>query len=145
MGYASVLVGSAISWSSKLQPRISLIHRGQAPCAVAPCQEGMFPLLSELCQLPSGPVVLFGNNQGANALSCDPQSHNRTGHLRLTKHFICKQVKQVSPCVDHILTARMEANVMTQSLPAPAFLGHCAALGSGSSYEQRGVAADAAT
>ncbi|GAA5874613.1 hypothetical protein JCM1840_007427 [Sporobolomyces johnsonii] len=37
--------------------------------------------------LPS-PLLLRGDNQGANSLACDPQFHDRTRHLRLMEHVV---------------------------------------------------------
>ncbi|GAA5886961.1 hypothetical protein JCM3774_001145, partial [Rhodotorula dairenensis] len=101
-------------------------------------------LLSELAQGSGKAIELFGDKQGANALSRDPQFHNRTWHLRLTEHFVRKQVQQGDITVTYIPTARTVADVMTKSLPLPTFVQHRVALGI-RPFRARGggVAADA--
>lgn len=71
-------------------------------------------LLGELGFPAKGTAVLYGNNQGANALSKDPQFHNRTRHLRLTEHFVREQVQDRSICMEYIPAARMLADTMTK-------------------------------
>ncbi|GAA5936577.1 hypothetical protein JCM1841_002528 [Sporobolomyces salmonicolor] len=132
MGLAFILADSAISWSSRLQPRVTpssteaqylgLLHAGK---------EAIFLslLLGELgLPLPS-PLLLRGDNQGANALARDPQFHDRTRHLRLTEHFVREMVTQGMIDVRYIPTALMVADIFTKSLPLPAFLGHRSSLG----------------
>ncbi|GAA6019787.1 hypothetical protein JCM10207_003694 [Rhodosporidiobolus poonsookiae] len=114
MGYAFVLASGAVAWSSKLQPR-EAVFLGQ--------------LLRELGLPTPSPVRLLGNNQGANALSRDPQFYDRTRHLRLTEHFVREMVQQGVVKVTFIPTARMTADAMTKSLPLLAFSRHRDALG----------------
>lgn len=132
MGFAFVFAGGAVSWSFKLQPRVA------ASSTVAEClglshaaKEGIFlaQLLGELGIGSPFPARLFGDNQGANALSRDPQFHDRTRHLRLTEHFVREIVQQGVITVEYIPTARMTADAMTKALPLPAFTAHRAALG----------------
>ncbi|GAA5838231.1 hypothetical protein JCM11251_003433 [Rhodosporidiobolus azoricus] len=78
---------------------------------------------------PLSPTTLLADNQDANALSPNPQFHERTCHLCLAKHFVRKQVKQGVLWVDYIPTASMVADALTKSLLAPAFAAHPAALG----------------
>ncbi|GEM09021.1 gag-Pol polyprotein [Rhodotorula toruloides] len=119
MCYVFLLANGAVSWSSKLQPR----------------------LLGELGFPAEGAAVLYSDNQGANALSKDPQFHNRTRHLRLTEHFVREQVQDGSICVEYIPTARMLADAMTKSLPAPLFEHHRDAFGVCPLRARGGVAA----
>ncbi|GAA5945653.1 hypothetical protein JCM1841_005875 [Sporobolomyces salmonicolor] len=74
-------------------------------------------LLGELgLPLPS-PLLLRGNNQGANALARDPQFHDRTRHLRLTEHFVREMVTQGMIDIRYIPTALMVVDISTKSLP----------------------------
>ncbi|GAA5971756.1 hypothetical protein JCM3765_005605 [Sporobolomyces pararoseus] len=146
MGYAFILSNGAVSWSSKLQPRvagssseaeyISLSHSSKESVFLS-------QLLIELGIPLSLPTTLFGDNQGANALSRDPQFHNRTRHLRLNEHFVREQVQQGFIDVKYIPTGQMVADVMTKSLPAPSFLLHRSSLGVRPFRARGGVAADA--
>ncbi|GEM08048.1 gag-Pol polyprotein [Rhodotorula toruloides] len=144
MGYVFLLANGAVSWSSKLQPRVT------APSTEAEylglshaCKETVYltQLLGELGFPAEGAAVLYGDNQGANALSKDPQFHNRTRHLRLTEHFVREQVQDGSICVEYIPTARMLADAMTKSLPAPLFERHRDAVGVRPLRARGGVAA----
>ncbi|CDR39882.1 hypothetical protein NBRC10512_000405 [Rhodotorula toruloides] len=132
MGYVFLLAGGAVSWSSKLQPRVTASSTEAEYLSLShACKENVFlqQLLSELGFPTDGAAILYGDNQGANALSKDPQFHNRTRHLRLTEHFVREQVQDGSVRVEYIPTARMIADAMTKSLPAPIFERHRDAFG----------------
>ncbi|GAA5993743.1 hypothetical protein JCM10908_002212 [Rhodotorula pacifica] len=100
-------------------------------------------LLSELAQGSRGPIEVFGDDQGANTLSRDAQFHDCTCHLRLTEHFVREQVQQGDISVPYSPTARMVANIMTKSLPVPAFVQHRLTLGIRPFQARGSVAADA--
>ncbi|TKA50192.1 hypothetical protein B0A53_06450 [Rhodotorula sp. CCFEE 5036] len=74
---------------------------------------------------PGKPIELFGDCQGANALSGE-------------EHLVREQVQQGDITVTYIPTARMVASVMTKSLPLHAFLQHRLALGI-RPFQARGV------
>ncbi|GAA5943248.1 hypothetical protein JCM1841_001263 [Sporobolomyces salmonicolor] len=124
MGFAFILAGSAISWLSRLQPRVTassteaeylgLSHAGKEAIFLS-------QLLGKL-GLPLPSPLLHGDNQGANALARDPQFHNRTRHIRLTEHFVREMVTQGMIDVRYIPTALMVADIFTKSVPLPAFL-----------------------
>ncbi|GAA5863496.1 hypothetical protein JCM3774_006502, partial [Rhodotorula dairenensis] len=146
MGYTFVLASGAVSWSSKLQPRVTASSTEAEYLGLSHASKEavhLSQLLTELAQGQDRPVVLFGDNQGANALSRDPQFHDRTRHLRLTEHFVREQVQQGELTVEYIPTARMVADIMTKSLPVPVFVKHRTALGIRPLRARGGVAADA--
>ncbi|GAA5957773.1 hypothetical protein JCM21900_004549 [Sporobolomyces salmonicolor] len=97
MGFAFILAGGAISWSSRLQHRVTassteaeylgLSHAGKEAIFLS-------QLLGELGLPFPSPLLLYGDNQGANTWARDPQFHNRTRHLRLTEHFVREMVTQ---------------------------------------------------
>ncbi|GAA5919607.1 hypothetical protein JCM6882_006580 [Rhodosporidiobolus microsporus] len=132
MGYTFLLASGAVAWSSKLQPRVAASSTEAEYLGLSHAsKEAIFlsQLLGELGVGAPGPATLFGDNQGANALSRDPQFHDRTRHLRLTEHFVREMVQQGVVSVEYIPTAHMVANAMTKSLPLPAFLTHRAGMG----------------
>ncbi|GAA5832303.1 hypothetical protein JCM3770_000536, partial [Rhodotorula araucariae] len=95
MGYAFILASGAVSWSSKLQPRVAASSTEAEYLGLSHAsKEAVFlrQLLGELGHDAPGPATLLGDNQGANALSRDAQFHDRTRHLRLTEHFVREQV-----------------------------------------------------
>ncbi|GEM11218.1 gag-Pol polyprotein [Rhodotorula toruloides] len=144
MGYVFLLANGAVSWSSKLQPRVTASSTEAEYLGLShACKETVYltQLLGELGFPAEGAAVLYGDNQGANALSKDPQFHNRTRHLRLTEHFVREQVQDGSICVEYIPTARMLADAMTKSLPAPLFERHRDAFGVRPLRARGGVAA----
>ncbi|GEM08938.1 gag-Pol polyprotein [Rhodotorula toruloides] len=132
MGYDLLLANGAVSWSSKLQPRVTASSTEAEYLRLShACKETVYltQLLGELGFPAKGAAVLCCDNQGANALSKGPQFHNCTRHLHLTEHFVREQVQDGSICVEYIPTARMLADAMTKSLPAPLFERHRDAFG----------------
>ncbi|GAA6001769.1 Ty1/Copia family ribonuclease HI, partial [Rhodotorula paludigena] len=97
MGFAFVLAGGAVSWLSNLQLRVTASSTEAEYLGLFhAAKEGMFlaQLLGELGIGSPFPARLFGDNQGASALSRNPQFHDRTRHLRLTEHFVRGMVQQ---------------------------------------------------
>ncbi|GAA5845570.1 hypothetical protein JCM11251_003665 [Rhodosporidiobolus azoricus] len=144
MGYSFLLGAGAVSWSSKIQLQVAASSTEAEYLGLSHAsKEAVFlsQLLDELGFAFPLPVTLLGNNQGANAVSRDPQFHDRTRHLRLTKHFVREQVEQGVLRVEYIPTTSMVADAMTKSLPAPAFAAHRAALGVKLLRARGGVAA----
>ncbi|GAA5935076.1 hypothetical protein JCM1841_000792 [Sporobolomyces salmonicolor] len=131
MGFAFILASGAISWSSRLQPRVTALSTEAEYLGLSHAgKEAIFlsQLLGELGLPLPLPLLLCGDNQGANALARDPQFHDRTRHLRLTEHFLREMVTQGMIGVRYIPTALMVADIFTKSLPLPAFLGHRSSL-----------------
>ncbi|SGY77691.1 BQ5605_C005g03697 [Microbotryum silenes-dioicae] len=107
MGYTFVYAGAAVSWSSRLQSRVAdstcdakylaLSHAGK---------EAIFlrQLFGELGLSSSKPVPIYGDNQGANALTKNPVFHARTRHIRLREHFVRDMVSMGDIVVQYINT-----------------------------------------
>ncbi|SGY26808.1 BQ5605_C018g08798 [Microbotryum silenes-dioicae] len=133
MGYTFVYAGAAVSWSSRLQSRVAdstcdaeylaLSHAGK---------EAIFlrQLFGEL-GLPSlQPVLIYGDNQGANALTKNPVFHARTRHICLREHFVRDMVSLGDITVQYINTGEMTANIFTKALSRDLFARHRGRLGS---------------
>ncbi|SGY38291.1 BQ5605_C003g01993 [Microbotryum silenes-dioicae] len=127
MGYTFVYAGAAVSWSSRLQSRVAdstcdaeylaLSHTGK---------EAIFlrQLFGELGLSSSKPVLIYGDNQGANALTKNPVFHARTRHIRLREHFVRDMVSMGDIVVQYINTGEMTADIFTKALSRNLFARH---------------------
>ncbi|SGZ25833.1 BQ5605_C024g09779 [Microbotryum silenes-dioicae] len=132
MGYTFVYAGAAVSWSSRLQSRVAdstcdaeylaLSHAGK---------EAIFlrQLFGELDLPSSKPVLIYGDNQGANALTKNPVFHARTRHIRLREHFVRDMVSLGDIIVQYINIGEMTADIFTKALSRDLFARHRGRLG----------------
>jgi hypothetical protein len=89
-GYAFLIDGGAVLWSSKRQEIISLsTTESEYVAATHGMKEGLWlkSLLSEIFGTFSSPITLFLDNQAAIALTCDHQYHVRTKHIDVWYHW----------------------------------------------------------
>jgi hypothetical protein len=124
MGYVFLLAGGAVSWSSKRQSRVAASSSEAEYISLShTCKEAIHlqQLLGELHYPIPAPITIFGDNQGANALSKDPKFQTRTKHIRLSEHFVREHVVRKEVEVKYIPTLSMIADTLTKSLPRPAF------------------------
>ena len=132
MGYAFLINGGAISWNSRLQSRATgssteaeYLGFGNAG------REGVHigSQFEELHEPFPSPLLLYGDNQGAIALSKEARFHDRTKHIRLCEHIARELVEQGTLAIEYIPTQDMVADIMTKSLPRPIFEKFRSALG----------------
>lgn len=90
-GYAFMLDGGAISWSSKRQELVSLsTTEAEYVAATHAAKEALWlrSLVGELFGAMADPLTLFSDNQSAIAIAKNPQYHARTKHIDIRFHFI---------------------------------------------------------
>jgi len=63
------------------------------------------------------PMQLRGDNQGANALTKNPEYYAKTKHIHGRQHFITEIVEQGQIVVEYIPTTEMIADTLTKPLP----------------------------
>ena len=76
-------------------------------------------LLSELdigFGLPTKPVTIKADNQGAIALTKDPRFHSRTKHIDIQWHFVRDQVETGAVQFEWVPTKDMTADGLTKAL-----------------------------
>ena len=76
-------------------------------------------LLSEIdvgFGLPSNPVLIKADNQGAIALTEDPRFHSRTKHIDIQWHFVRDQVETGAVVFEWVATRDMVADGLTKAL-----------------------------
>ena len=120
-GYAFILHGGAISWSTKRQEIISLsTTESKYIAATYASKEALWlrSLISQLFDTILTPTTLFSDNQSAIALTKDHQYHARTKHIDIRFHFIRWIVKNGSLRLIYCPTAEMVADSLTKALPS---------------------------
>jgi hypothetical protein len=121
-GYAFLLHGGAVSWTTKRQEIISLsTTESEYVAATYAAKEALWlrSLLSQLFDTELEPTTLFSDNQSAIALTKDHQYHARTKHIDIRFHFIRWIVENGSLRLIYCPTEDMVADTLTKALPSP--------------------------
>jgi hypothetical protein len=91
MGYAFLIDGGAVSWSSKWQEIILLSRTESKYVATTHSMKEVLwlhSLLSEAFRSLTAMTTLFSDNQAVITLTWDHQYHVRTKHINVHYHFI---------------------------------------------------------
>jgi hypothetical protein len=121
-GYAFLINGGAVSWSTKRQEIISLsTTESEYVAATYAAKEALWlrSLISQLFDTTLEPTTLFSDNQSAIALTKDHQFHARTKHIDIRFHFIRWIVENGSLRLVYCPTNDMVADALTKALPPP--------------------------
>lgn len=124
-GYIWMLSGGPVSWKSRLQSIVALSStEAEYITVTAAAQEGIWlrRVMSELGFEQVGASNLAVDNEGAIALSENPQAHPRTKHIRLRYHFIRQYVQEGVIKPQYISTHQNIADMFTKNLPKDRFL-----------------------
>ena len=131
-GYAFLIDGGAVSWSSKRQEIVSLsTTESEYVAATHGMKEALWlrSLLSEVFGGFDKATVLFRDNQAAISLARDHQYHARTKHIDVRYHWIRWVIEQGALHLVYCPTDDMVADVLTKSLPSAKVKHFAAGLG----------------
>ena len=131
-GYLFKLFGSLISWSSEVQRTIALSTTEAEFMAATEAIKECLWIISVATELGWGiqrPIKLFGDNQGANALTRNPEYHQRTKHIDVRHRFITSLVEDGTISVIYIPSPSMLADMFTKPLPKAHHDLHCQLIG----------------
>ncbi len=90
-GYAFIIDGGAVSWSSKRQEIVSLsTTESEYVAAAHGAKEALWlrQFIGQIFSPFTNPTTLFCDNQSAIALTKDHQYHARTKHIDIRFHFL---------------------------------------------------------
>jgi hypothetical protein len=121
MGYAFLIDGGAVSWSSKRQEIVSLsTTESEYVAATHGMKEALWlrSLLSEVFGPFKNSTTLFSDNQAAIALTRNHQYHTRTKHIDVRYHWIQWVIEQGSLKLIYCPTDDMVADALTKALPS---------------------------
>ena len=119
-GYAFLLDGGAISWSSRKQEIVTLsTAEAEYVAATHAAKEAIWlrKLLAELFPYLLTPTPLHCNNQAALKLATDDNYHARTKHIDLRFHFVHQIIANGALKLLYCPTEDMVADILTKALP----------------------------
>ena len=130
-GYAFLIDGGAVSWSSKRQPIVSLsTAEAEYIAATHAAKEAIWlkNFIDELYK-HDDPLTLYSDSQSAIALARNEQFHARTKHIDIRYHFIRYTIEAGKIVIDYCPTDDMVADTFTKALPSAKAKHFAAALG----------------
>jgi hypothetical protein len=123
-GYVFMMNSSAISWSSKKQPVVTLstteaefIAAASSACQVVWLRR----ILKSLTHVLSGPTVVYCDNISAIRLSKNPVMYGRSKHIDIRFHFLRDLVKDGVIELTQCSTHEQVADIMTKPLKIEVF------------------------
>ena len=128
-GYLFTLLGGFIYWKCKRASTIALSTvKAETDALAETIREAKWLryLFTELQAPISGPIAVFGNNQGSISNAHNPNLHARTKHTLLKFHYVREEVSVGTISIKYLDTKSMPADGLTKPLTLPkhqAFLG----------------------
>jgi hypothetical protein len=121
-GYAFILGGASISWSSRKQRTVATSSCEAEFVSLAEAvKEGIYlqSLLTEMNLPGYAKISLNTDSRSAIFLAQDPVFHGRSKHIDIKYHFIRGVLKENKSIVlGHVPTESMLADVLTKPLPS---------------------------
>jgi hypothetical protein len=131
-GYAFLIDGGAISWSSRKQELVMLsTAEAEYVAATHAAKECIWlhRLIGELFPSIISKTTLLCDNQAALTLATDDNYHARTKHIDLRYHFIREVIAGGAIDIVYCPTDDMTADILTKALPRWKVLYHRLGLG----------------
>jgi hypothetical protein len=131
-GYAFVLCGGPVSWTSRRQRTVaqSTVEAEYMATAEA-VKEAIWwrRFLGELKQSIDSPTTVYGDNAGSISLAHNPEHHARTKHIDVKYHLTRLHLQLGTISLQRVPTDRNTADVFTKPLPRDTYARHLARLG----------------
>ena len=130
-GFAFLIDGGAVSWSSKCQPIVTLsTAEAEYVAATHAAKEAVWlrEFISEIYS-KQDPMTLYSNLQSAITLTHNEQFHMCTKHINIRFHYICYILEAGKVVIDYCPTDDMVTNTLMKALPSPKAKHFAVALG----------------
>ncbi|SJK98300.1 uncharacterized protein ARMOST_01565 [Armillaria ostoyae] len=118
-GYVFAMAGGPVCWSSKRQATVALSTVEAEYILLTRAAQQMMWMMSwmEKVRLPQPrPALLYGDNQGAVALTSNTRSHHKVKHINIREHFIRELVQAGDLKVEFIRGDLNPADMFTKLL-----------------------------
>src|SRR5271154_1342704 len=121
MGYAYLLHGGAITWSTRKQQSVATSTTEaeyMGLCNAAKEAVWLRNLLRGLGfeKYAADSTRIYGDNQGSLKLVANPEMHARSKHIDVQYHYVRELVQRGLIEVEYIPTADMAADILTKPL-----------------------------
>ena len=119
-GYAFLIDGGAISWSSKKQEIVMLFTaKSEYVAATHTAKEAIWlhQFIGEVFQPLTNPIPLYSDSQAAIALTCDRSYHTCTKHIDIQYHFVQFVINNGTINLIYCPTDDMVTDTLTKVLP----------------------------
>lgn len=121
-GYAILIDGSTVSWSSKKQELVTLSTTEAEYIATTHASKELIwlgRLIGEIYRPLEHPMTLHSDNQSSIALAhAHEQFHARTKHINMHYHFIRYSIENSTIHLVYCPTKDMTADILTKALPS---------------------------
>ncbi len=120
-GYAFIIHGGAVSWSTKKQEIVSLsTTESKYIAAMYATKEALWlrSLILQLFSVTLDATTLFSDNQSAIALAKEHQYYTRMKHIDIRFHFIRWIIEEGRLRLIYCPTEDMVADTLTKALPS---------------------------
>lgn len=124
--------GATISWFARKQPTVSLSSTEAelvALCSAACHSQWLVRVLRDLGWSSDEPVRFYEDNQSTIKIVSNPKDSGRLKHVDVKHFYVRELVEKGCIKIDYIPTNKQQADILTKSLPAPAFRNLRASLG----------------
>lgn len=129
-GYAFILSGAAISWSSRKQRTVAMSSAEAEYMAIAEAAKEAIYLKKILNEIGIKlEIKLYNDNQSANTLTQSSTFHNRVKHIDLRYHFVKDAIKNNEFILKHLPGDDMIADILTKALNHKKHMLCCQGLG----------------
>jgi hypothetical protein len=131
-GYAFIMDGGAISWSSRKQELVTLsTAEAEYVAATHAAKEAIWlrRFISEVFLPLPKPMILHCDNQAAISLAANANYHARTKHIDIRYHFIRSMLENGSINLVYCPSDDMTADILTKALPIAKIKCHISSLG----------------
>jgi transposase InsO family protein len=116
-GYAFLLSGAAVSWTSRKQPTVAHSStEAEYMAASDAAKEAVWwrSFLSGLGYSTEDATSILSDSQGSIALSKNPEGHRKVKHIGVRHHFIRDEVAKGTLTLEYTSTSQMAADVLTK-------------------------------
>src|SRR5487761_336488 len=131
-GYAFIIDGGAVSWSSRKQELVTLsTAEAEYVAATHAAKESIWlrRLTGDIYPSVASAITLYCDNQAALRLAQDDNYHARTKHIDIRYHFIRDVVERGEIELQYCPTDDMTADILTKALPRWKVSQHAIGLG----------------
>ncbi|GAA6058317.1 hypothetical protein JCM3770_003611 [Rhodotorula araucariae] len=131
-GYAILVAEGVVSWRSKQQTLVATSTTESELVAASDTTKEVLALRKltvDLGEAPTGPTVIYEDNQAAIAIATNPTSHGRTKHFDVAQLFVRERVAAREVDLECISTNDMVADTLTKPLSRVKFEQHRASMG----------------